>query len=78
MKKLILLFAIITMAIPALASEPIAMDRQMFIERESDFQNDDWMYLGDKQFPISPTTPAQKFKLTECEKMFLELLAKEK
>jgi thioredoxin len=48
MKKITLLFAILTMAIPTFASEPIAMDRQMFIERVFDFQNDNWEYRGDK------------------------------
>jgi thioredoxin len=48
MKKLTLLFAIFTMAIPTFASQPIAMDRQMFIERVFDFQNDNWEYRGDR------------------------------
>ena len=57
MKKLILLFAIITMAIPTFASEPIAMDRQMFSERVFDFQSDDWVYLGDRPAIINFWAP---------------------
>ena len=48
MKKLVILFAILTMALSVFASQPIAMDRQMFVERVFDFQSDSWAYQGDK------------------------------
>jgi len=57
MKKIATLFAILAMAIPALASEPIAMDKQMFIERVFDFQNDSWAYQGDRPAIINFWAP---------------------
>ena len=48
MKTMITLFVIFAMAIPTFASVPIHMDRQMFVERVFDFQNDSWAYQGDR------------------------------
>ena len=58
MKKRTIIFAIFTiMAIPTFASQPIAMDRQMFIERVFDFQNDNWAYRGDRPAIINFWAP---------------------
>lgn len=46
-KTTILIIALAT-SLTAFASEPIAMDRQMFVERVFDFQSDTWNYKGDK------------------------------
>ena len=57
MKKLAILFAIFTMGLPVFASEPIAMDRQMFVERVFDFSSETWKYKGDKPAIINFWAP---------------------
>lgn len=48
MKKIILLLSILTLSLVTVASEPIAMDKQMFVERVFNLQSDEWAYKGDR------------------------------